>query len=50
METTMQDIPCGNCIFYNNFDSANLAKVEPVTQADTTKGNFNSGFFFCSFI
>ncbi|XP_044009366.1 cytosolic carboxypeptidase-like protein 5 isoform X2 [Aphidius gifuensis] len=42
METTMQEIPCGNCIFYNNFDSANLAKVEPVKQLDTTKGDGKS--------
>ncbi|XP_015116442.1 cytosolic carboxypeptidase-like protein 5 isoform X2 [Diachasma alloeum] len=31
MATTVQGITCGNFVFYNNFDSANLARVEPVT-------------------
>ncbi|XP_063978457.1 cytosolic carboxypeptidase-like protein 5 isoform X2 [Diachasmimorpha longicaudata] len=36
MATTGQGITCGNFLFYNNFDSANLARVEPVTAINTS--------------
>ncbi|XP_011303422.1 cytosolic carboxypeptidase-like protein 5 isoform X2 [Fopius arisanus] len=36
MATTVQSITCGNFVFYNNFDSANLARVEPVIAANTS--------------
>lgn len=41
MATTEQDITVADFIFYNNFDSANLAKVEQVnTQNAKDQGNF----------
>lgn len=39
-------ITCGGFLFYNNFDSANLAKVELVKVPETVeKGNL---LFLCS--
>ncbi|KAK0164758.1 hypothetical protein PV328_003338 [Microctonus aethiopoides] len=35
MATMAQTITCDNFVFYNNFDSANLAKVEPIKITDT---------------
>ncbi|XP_034944225.1 cytosolic carboxypeptidase-like protein 5 [Chelonus insularis] len=35
MATTAQGITCANFLFYNNFDSANLARVESVSASDT---------------
>ncbi|XP_015589458.1 cytosolic carboxypeptidase-like protein 5 isoform X2 [Cephus cinctus] len=36
MATATEDIICGSFVFYNNFDSANLAKVEQVKRSETT--------------
>jgi len=35
MASTAEDIICGGFVFFNNFDSANLAKVEPVRIPET---------------
>ncbi|XP_012528940.1 cytosolic carboxypeptidase-like protein 5 [Monomorium pharaonis] len=35
MANTDENITCGGFVFFNNFDSANLAKVEPVWIPDT---------------
>lgn len=34
MASTTEEIKCGNFVFYNNFDSANLAKVEQLKGID----------------
>ena len=34
MATMTENITCGNCVFYHQFDSANLAKVEQVKITD----------------
>lgn len=47
MATTIPGIPCGNCIFYNNFDSANLARVESINSVNKFEGNIS--FFTNSF-
>lgn len=39
MATTTDEIKCGGFIFYNNFDSANLAKVEQVKSAEGASRN-----------
>lgn len=40
MASTAENITCGGFVFFNNFDSANLAKVEPVKIPETfEKGN-----------
>lgn len=43
MANTTEDIKCGNFIFYNNFDSANLAKVEQVLKPG--EGTSNHGTY-----
>ncbi|XP_046740154.1 cytosolic carboxypeptidase-like protein 5 [Diprion similis] len=39
MATTTEEIKCGNFLFYNTFDSANLAKVEQVKAAADPPNN-----------
>lgn len=40
MASTSENITCGGFVFFNNFDSANLAKVEQVRIPETSdKGN-----------
>jgi len=40
MTNTSENINCGGFVFFNNFDSANLAKVEEVKISEISgKGN-----------
>jgi hypothetical protein len=40
MASTAENITCGDFLFFNDFDSANLAKVEQVRIPETSeKGN-----------
>lgn len=40
MANTVDPITCGGFVFYNNFDSANLARVEVAKVPETSeKGN-----------
>lgn len=43
----MEGISCAQFIFYNDFDSANLAKVEFVPQNESGEYIFTK-FYFCS--